>query len=203
MLCCPEHTSRTEELHHLPGCGDTARGIALIPLSSPALFPGRRAPLRRQQSHPLSKQTGPGSRWRTPWCRGQSRQAHRGRSEQRRPARRRDQRAPPRAILSALVFSDVVCQSGAATAGRGEERRKGLRMDGTREERKRERRMGRAASCSDRFLARVRVSARPSRGAAARPVEPGRGAGDTTLGARGWRGAGGGYRVWAQPPPPF
>ena len=46
-------------------------------------------------------------------------------------------------------------------------------MDGTREETKRKRRTGRAASCSDRLLAQVRVSARPAGGAAARPVEQG------------------------------
>ena len=131
-------------------------------------------------------------------CRGQFRQAHPGRTEKRKPAGGGTSERLRARFSQLWYLGYVLCQSGEIdTAGRGEERRKGLRVDGNREETKRKRRTGRAASCSDRFLAQVRGSARPSRGAAARPVErgpEGRRAGDTGAPGGGWRGAGRGLQ---------
>lgn len=84
-------------------------------------------------------------------------------------------------------------QSGAAAA-----REKKGRKEGTRKGNKRERGRGKATSClasvkgvkeKSSQAPQVRVSRSPSRGAAARPVEPGRRAGAEAPG-RGMRGRG-------------
>ncbi|XP_026972748.1 uncharacterized protein [Sagmatias obliquidens] len=114
-----------------------------------------------------------------------------------RAGRRRGRRAARRAVRSASVFEADSLSGRRSRRSRRRGKSKGRRKEREEEVSDKGGREGQLA-VRTRFQApQVRVSARPSRGAAARPVEPGRG----HAGARGEDAGRGMQGLGAVPPP--